>query len=167
MFALRNPDLKETPETEDNTPEVAAKTKCDSTEAVSENIAEVTVNEVDNRKEEKKNVDLNPECDNVKTDTETVTEITINGEVDNVEEENKNVNLEHEDESAKVVSENSREVTTNSKIDNAKKQTEKMVDLEPDLATEDEYWDLWEAVKVDDIETVGEIFYFCCGTDVF
>ena len=25
----------------------------------------------------------------------------------------------------------------------------------PDLATEDEYWDLWEAVKVDDIELVS------------
>lgn len=24
----------------------------------------------------------------------------------------------------------------------------------PDLATEDEYWDLWEAVKVDDIDVV-------------
>lgn len=26
----------------------------------------------------------------------------------------------------------------------------------PDLATEDEYWDLWEAVKVDDIDVVIE-----------
>jgi len=24
----------------------------------------------------------------------------------------------------------------------------------PDLATEDEYWNLWEAVKVDDIDVV-------------
>ena len=37
----------------------------------------------------------------------------------------------------------------------------KAVDLFPwcfqgsDLATEDEYWDLWEAVKVDDIELVS------------
>ena len=26
----------------------------------------------------------------------------------------------------------------------------------PDLATADEYWDLWEAVKVDDIDVVIE-----------
>ena len=30
----------------------------------------------------------------------------------------------------------------------------------PDLATEDEYWDLWEAVKVDDIDVVMFILTF-------
>ena len=29
-----------------------------------------------------------------------------------------------------------------------------------DLATEDEYWDLWEAVKVDDIDVVMFILIF-------
>lgn len=74
-------------------------------------------------------------CASTEEDRENVTEVITNGE--NVTEETKN-------------REYVTDVMMNGEIDYGREE------IEPDLATEDEYWDLWERVKDDAVETVSK-----------
>ena len=100
---------------------------------------------------------VNDNCQSEGSDLREQIDLQDN-QAQSIENQTKPVAVEKESENngKEIVSENVVQGKTEDILDKMEKNGDE--NLKRDLATEDEYWDLWEAVKVDDITAVSESY---------